>query len=52
MYVVKETEEKEAKFDKRTARIKKLCYGLNLLAPEKVAMKVIEGLFDGVTNSE
>ena len=54
MYVVKRDGRKEAvKFDKITARIKKLCYGLNtLVAPEKVAMKVIEGLFDGVTTSD
>jgi ribonucleoside-diphosphate reductase alpha chain len=54
MYVVKRDGRREAvKFDKITARIKKLCYGLNsLVAPEKVAMKVIEGLFDGVTTSE
>ena len=54
MYVVKRDGRKESvKFDKITARIKKLCYGLNpLVAPEKVAMKVIEGLYDGVTTSE
>lgn len=54
MYVVKRDGRREAvKFDKITARIKKLCYGLNpLVAPEKVAMKVIEGLYDGVTTSE
>ena len=54
MYVIKRDERKEAvKFDKITARIKKLCYGLNpLVTPEKVAMKVIEGLYDGVTTSE
>ena len=54
MYVLKRDGRREAvKFDKITARIKKLCYGLNpLVAPEKVAMKVIEGLFDGVTTSE
>jgi ribonucleoside-diphosphate reductase alpha chain len=54
MYVVKRDGRREAvKFDKITAIIKKLCYGLNsLVAPEKVAMKVIEGLFDGVTTSE
>jgi ribonucleoside-diphosphate reductase alpha chain len=54
MYVVKRDGRKEAvKFDKITARIKKLCYGLNpLVTPEKVAMKVIEGLYDGVTTSE
>jgi ribonucleoside-diphosphate reductase alpha chain len=54
MYVIKRDTRKEAvKFDKITARIKKLCYGLNpLVTPEKVAMKVIEGLYDGVTTSE
>ena len=54
MYVLKRDGRKEAvKFDKITARIKKLCYGLNpLVTPEKVAMKVIEGLYDGVTTSE
>ncbi len=54
MYVIKRDGRKEAvKFDKITARIKKLCYGLNpLVTPEKVAMKVIEGLYDGVTTSE
>ena len=54
MYVVKRDGRKEVvKFDKITARIKKLCYGLNpLVQPEKVAMKVIEGLYDGVTTSE
>ena len=37
------------KFDKITARIKKLCYGLNdAVDPTKVTMKVIEGLYDGV----
>lgn len=54
MYVVKRDGRKESvKFDKITARIKKLCYGLNPAVDEtKVAMKVIEGLFDGVTTSE
>lgn len=54
MYVLKRDNRREAvKFDKITARIKKLCYGLNpLVMPEKVAMKVIEGLYDGVTTSE
>ena len=54
MYVVKRDGRREAvKFDKITARIKKLCYGLNpLVTPEKVAMKVIEGLYDGVTTRE
>ncbi len=51
MYVVKRDGRKEAvKFDKITARIAKMCYGLDpLVSPEVVAMKVIEGLFDGVT---
>lgn len=40
-------------FDKITDRIKKLCYGLNdLVDAVKVAMRVIEGLYDGVTTSE
>lgn len=54
MYVVKRDGRKEPiMFDKITARIKKLCYELNeLVDPVKVAMKVIEGLYDGVTTSE
>jgi ribonucleoside-diphosphate reductase alpha chain len=39
-------------FDKITDRIKKLCYGLNDLVDAKVAMRVIEGLYDGVSTSE
>ena len=40
-------------FDKITARIRKLNYGLNqLIDPVRVAMRVIEGLYDGVTTSE
>ena len=40
-------------FDKITARIKKLCYSLNpLVDPVRVSMRVIEGLYDGVTTSE
>ena len=54
MYVVKRDGRKEAvKFDKITARIIKMCYGLDpLVSPEAVAMKVIEGIYDGVTTSE
>jgi len=54
MYVVKRDGRKEpVKFDKITARVKKLCYGLDpIVQPELVAMKVIEGLYDGVTTSE
>ncbi|SHE63166.1 ribonucleoside-diphosphate reductase alpha chain [Psychroflexus salarius] len=54
MYVIKRNGQKEpVMFDKITARIRKLCYGLNpLVEPTKVAMRVIEGLYDGVTTSE
>ena len=54
MYVVKRDGRKEpVMFDKITARVKKLCYGLNeLVDPVKVAMRVIEGLYDNVTTSE
>ena len=53
MYVVKRDGRKEAvKFDKITARIIKMCYGLDpLVSPEVVAMKVIEGIYDGVTTT-
>ena len=51
MYVIKRDGRKEhVKFDKITARVVKMCYGLDpLVSPEAVAMKVIEGLYDGVT---
>ncbi len=54
MYVVKRDGRKEPiMFDKITARIRKLNYGLNpLVDPVRVAMRVIEGLYDGVTTSE
>lgn len=54
MYVVKRDTKKEAvKFDKITARIIKMCYGLDpLVSPESVAMKVIEGIYDGVSTSD
>ena len=54
MYVLKRDGRKEPiMFDKITARIKKLCYGFNpLVDPVRVAMRVIEGLYDGVTTSE
>lgn len=54
MYVVKRDGRKEAvKFDKITARIVKMCYGLDpLVTPEMVAMKVIEGIYDGVSTTE
>lgn len=51
MYVIKRDGRKETvKFDKITARIGKLCYGLDPLVDSvAVAMKVIEGIYDGVT---
>lgn len=54
MFVVKRDGHTEPiMFDKITARIRKLNYGLNpLVDPVRVAMRVIEGLYDGVTTSE
>jgi len=54
MFVQKRDGKKEpVMFDKITARVRKMCYGLNkLVDPVKVAMRVIEGLYDGVTTSE
>tara|TARA_B100000686_G_scaffold354727_1_gene466704 strand:- start:23406 stop:25838 length:2433 start_codon:yes stop_codon:yes gene_type:complete len=54
MEVVKRNGKKEPViFDKITSRISQLCYGLNnLVDPVRVAMRVIEGLYDGVTTSE
>ena len=54
MFVLKRDGRKEPiMFDKITARIRKLNYGLNpLVDPVRVAMRVIEGLYDGVTTSE
>ncbi|MFV0340955.1 MAG: ribonucleoside-diphosphate reductase subunit alpha [Parachlamydiaceae bacterium] len=55
MFVVKRDGRKqEVKFDKITGRIQKLCYGLDgdHVDPVTVALKVIEGIYDGVTTSE
>jgi ribonucleoside-diphosphate reductase alpha chain len=55
MFVIKRDGRKEpVKFDKITARIQKLCYGLDPdhVNPVQLAMKVIEGIYDGVTTSE
>lgn len=55
MYVIKRDGRKqEVKFDKVTARIQKLCYGLDPVHvdPVLVALRVIEGIYDGVTTSE
>ena len=55
MYVIKRDGRRESvKFDKVTARIERLCYGLDLafVQPVEVAMKVVSGIYDGVTTSE
>jgi ribonucleoside-diphosphate reductase alpha chain len=55
MYVLKRDGNKESiKFDKITARVQKLCYGLEPqhVNPVSVAMKVIEGIYAGVTTHE
>ena len=54
MYVLKRDGKNEPMmFDKITARVRKLCYGLNeRVDPVKVSLRVIEGLYDGVTTSE
>lgn len=54
MYVVKRDGRKESiKFDKVTARIQKLCYGLDpMVDPIPVAMRVIEGIYEGVTTQQ
>jgi len=54
MFVLKRAGKKEpVMFDKITARVRNMCYGLNgIVDPVKVAMRVIEGLYDGVSTSE
>ena len=54
MNVIKRNGKKETiKFDKITARIQKLSYGLSPLVDViEVTKKVIEGIYDGVTTSE
>jgi len=55
MQVIKRSGSREAvSFDKITARVKKLCYGLNstYVEPIDIAKKVIQGLYDGVTTTE
>src|SRR5215207_5813340 len=55
MFVIKRDGRTETvKFDKITARVEKLCYGLNQEHVDAidVARKVIEGLYDGVTTTE
>jgi ribonucleoside-diphosphate reductase alpha chain len=55
MQVIKRGGKKEGvSFDKITARIKKLCYGLdhNFVNHLAITKKVIQGLYDGVTTRE
>lgn len=55
MLVIKRDGRRESvKFDKITARIEKLCSGLNhdFVKPVEIAKKVIDGLYDGVTTVE
>ena len=55
MQVIKRDGRHESvKFDKVTARIERLCYGLDPkhVDPVDVAKKVIQGIYDGVTTSE
>jgi ribonucleoside-diphosphate reductase alpha chain len=55
MQVIKRSGKKESvSFDKITARVKKLCYGLDQqhVEPIEIAKKVILGLYDGVKTTE
>jgi ribonucleoside-diphosphate reductase alpha chain len=55
MLVIKRDGRRESvRFDKITARIENLCYGLDAryIHPIEIAKKVIDGLYDGVTTTE
>ena len=54
MYVIKRNgRHEDVRFDKITARIKKLCYNLDPnIEPILIAQRVIEGLYDGVSTVE
>ncbi|MFN0050240.1 MAG: ribonucleoside-diphosphate reductase subunit alpha [Cytophagales bacterium] len=55
MLVIKRDGRKETvKFDKITARIEKLCYGMEMsfIDPVEVAKKVIDGMYDGISTLE
>ena len=55
MLVIKRDQRKESvKFDKITARIEKLSYGLNTkyVKTIEIAKKVIDGIYDGVSTQE
>ncbi len=55
MQVIKRSNKKESvSFDKVTARINKLCYGLNskFVDPIEISKKVVQGLYDGVRTTD
>lgn len=55
MQVLKRSGKKEnVSFDKITARVKKLCYGLDTVHVDsiEIAKKVIQGLYDGVATTD
>jgi len=55
MFVIKRDGRRESvRFDKITARIERLCYGLdmNFVEPIEITKKVSSGIFDGVTTVE
>ena len=55
MFVIKRNEKKEAvHFDKITARIHKLIYGLSISEKDviEIAKKVIQGIYDNITTTE
>ena len=55
MQVIKRSNKREpVSFDKVTARINKLCYGLNskFVDPIEISKKVIQGLYDGVKTTD
>jgi len=55
MYVIKRSgKQEDVSFDKITARVKKLCYGLDPDYVDHIAIakKVIQGLYAGVTTTE
>lgn len=55
MYVKKrDGKEEQVHFDKITSRIQKLCYGLDMefVVPQAITLKVINGLYAGVTTVE
>uniref|UniRef100_A0A9J8AW95 Ribonucleoside-diphosphate reductase n=1 Tax=Cyprinus carpio carpio TaxID=630221 RepID=A0A9J8AW95_CYPCA len=53
-FLVSDGRQERVMFDKITSRIQKLCYGLNaeFVDPTQITMKVIQGLYSGVTTVE